>query len=75
MKAGNADAISSVDEYYPVYQKTTAISAVTGSSAVVSTTYYDLQGRQLSAPQAGIIICSTTHTDGHKSTKKIKINK
>ena len=75
MKAGNADAISSVDEYYPVYQKTTAISAVTGSSAVVNTTYYDLQGRQLSAPQAGIIICSTTHTDGHKSTKKIKINK
>lgn len=75
MKAGNADAISSVDEYYPVYQKTTAISAVTGSSAVVNTTYYDLQERQLSAPQAGIIICSTTHTDGHKSTKKIKINK
>ena len=75
MKAGNADAISSVDEYYPVYQKPTAISAVTGSSAVVSTTYYDLQGRQLSTPQAGINICVTTYADGHKSTKKIKINK
>ena len=75
MKAGNADAISSVDEYYPVYQKTTAISAVTGSSAVVSTTYYDLQGCQLSAPQAGINICVTTYADGHKSTKKITINK
>ena len=75
MKAGNADAISSVDEYYPVYQAPTAISAVTTSSAVVSTTYYDLQGRQISTPQAGINICVTTHADGHKSTKKIKINK
>lgn len=75
MKAGNAGAISSVDEYYPVYQAPTAISAVTGSSAVVSTTYNDLQGRQLSTPQAGINICVTTHADGHKSTKKITINK
>lgn len=75
MKAGNAGAISSVDEYYPVYQAPTAIRAVTGSSAVVSTTYYDLQGCQLSTPQAGINICVTTHADGHKSTKKIKINK
>ena len=75
MKAGNADAISSVDEYYPVYQAPTAISAVTTSSAVVSTTYYDLQGCQISTPQAGINICVTTHADGHKSTKKIKINK
>lgn len=75
MKAGNADAISSVDEYYPIYQAPTAIRAVTGSSAVVSTTYYDLQGCQLSTPQAGINICVTTHADGHKSTKKIKINK
>ena len=75
MKAGNAGAISSVDEYYPIYQAPTAISAVTTSSAVVSTTYYDLQGCQLSTPQAGINICVTTHADGHKSTKKIKINK
>lgn len=75
MKAGNAGAISSVDEYYPIYQAPTAIRAVTGSSAVVSTTYYDLQGCQLSTPQAGINICVTTHADGHKSTKKIKINK
>jgi hypothetical protein len=75
MKAGNADAESTIDEHYPVYKDPTAINTVTGSSAVISTTYYDLQGRQLSAPQAGIIICSTTHADGHKSTKKIKINK
>ena len=75
MKAGMADGESNYTEYWPVYQNPTAISAVTGSSAVVSTTYYDLQGRQLSAPQAGINICVTTHADGHKSTKKIKINK
>ena len=72
MKAGNADAESSIDEYYPVYKNPTAINTVTGSSTVISTTYYDLQGRQLSEPQAGIIICAITHADGHKTAKKIK---
>lgn len=72
MKAGNTDAESSIDEYYPAYKDPTAINTVTGSSAIVNTAYYDLQGRQLSAPQAGIIICATTHADGHKTTKIIK---
>ena len=72
MKAGNTDAESSIDEYYPAYKDPTAINTVTGSSAIVNTAYYDLQGRQLSTPQAGIIICATTHADGHKTTKIIK---
>ena len=44
MKAGNADAISSVDEYYPAYTApTSAIDEITVSGEVERIEYYDLQ--------------------------------
>jgi len=55
MKAGNADAETAVDEYYPVCQKLSGIDDVR-PSAINKTEYYDLNGRKLYALQPGISI-------------------
>ncbi len=70
MKAGNADAVSAVDEYYPSYNKPTAISAVR-TSAITATEYYTLDGRKLAEPQKGISIRVERLSNGKTITSKV----
>ena len=68
MKAGNADAESSVDEYYPAI--TSAISH-TPVSLVSKIAYFTPDGRQLDKPQPGITIRQTTLSNGKTITDKV----
>jgi hypothetical protein len=73
MKAGNADALTSVDEYYPVLPSagTTGIREVANSSQVRTIEYYDLNGRRLMTPDFGISVRRTVYTDGHVVVDKV----
>jgi hypothetical protein len=73
MKAGNADAVTSVDEYYPVLPSagTTGIREVANSSQVRTIEYYDLNGRRLMTPDFGISVRRTVYTDGHVVVDKV----
>ena len=70
MKAGNANGESNFTEYYPAYQKTTAISAVR-TSAITATEYYDLNGRRLAEPQRGVNIRVERIANGQTVTTKV----
>ncbi len=70
MKAGNADAETAVDEYYPSYKKPTGISNIR-TSAIKATEYYSLDGRKLSQPQQGINIRVEHMSNGQKVATKI----
>ena len=70
MKAGNANGESNFTEYYPAYQKTTAISTVR-TSAITATEYYDLNGRRLAEPQRGISIRVERMANGQTVTTKV----
>ena len=70
MKAGNADAESAIDEYYPSYKVPAGISDVR-TSAITATEYYDLNGRRLTAPQRGISIRVERMANGQTVTSKI----
>ena len=55
MKSGNADAESTVDEYWPAYKKPTAISSITmdkGTDAAI----YNLAGQKVDARYKGLVI-------------------
>lgn len=72
MKAGNADAISSVDEYYPAYTApTSAIDEITVSGEVDRIEYYNLQGIRLAEPVQGINIRRTVYRNGDVVTDKV----
>ena len=49
MKAGNADAENSVDEYYPAYNKTSGIAVITASDSRQQATY-NLKGQRIPQP-------------------------
>ena len=68
MKAGNADAESSVDEYYPA-----AASSIenTRNSLVSKIEYFSVDGRQLDTPTSGISIRKTTLSNGKTITDKV----
>ena len=70
MKAGNADADSNFEEYYPVYNKPTAIN-ISRTSAIYATEYYSLDGRKLAEPQRGINIRVEHLSNGQKVTTKV----
>lgn len=70
MKAGNANGESNFTEYYPAYQKTTAISTVR-TSAITATEYYDLNGRRLAEPQRGVNIRVERMANGQTVTTKV----
>ncbi len=70
MKAGNADAESSVDEYYPESQST-SVSSASINSTVKRIEYYTLDGRQLDTPQSGISIRKMTLSNGKTITDKV----
>ena len=69
MKGGNADGESNYTEYYPK-SKSTGINN-TLVSAIISTEYYDLQGRRLIEPKNGISIRIEHMSDGRKVATKV----
>ncbi len=72
MKAGNADAIFSVDEYYPAYTApTSAIDEITVSGEVERIEYYNLQGIRLAEPVQGINIRRIVYSNGDVVTDKV----
>lgn len=72
MKAGNADATSSVDEYYPAYTApTSAIDEISVSGEVERIEYYNLQGIRLAEPVQGINIRRTVYRNGDVVTDKV----
>ncbi len=68
MKGGNADAESSFDDYYP-----TSVSAINTvrTNAVLSTQYYDLNGRCISEPGNGVSIRVENLSNGQRVTSKV----
>jgi hypothetical protein len=70
MQAGNCDAQSSVDEYYPVYQKPAGISSVS-NSPVKSIEYYTIDGKRIAQPTKGICLQRQTMADGSVKTSKV----
>lgn len=67
MKGGNADALSAVDEYYPVLTTTSLPSAPT-AGRVVGFEYYSLSGKRLAEPANGISVRRTLYAGGSSST-------
>ena len=72
MKAGNADAISVVDEYYPECVKVSAVESIEASKGeVVAVEYYDLNGVRLAEPAQGISIRRLVFANGTSETDKV----
>ena len=70
MKAGNADAESTIEEYYPVCV-TTAIVPLKPASSILDTEYYSLDGFRLDAPRKGVSIRVERMADGGKTVTKV----
>ena len=72
MKAGNADAESTISDYYPKCVKpATGIRDTSFASAITATDYYDLQGRRLSSPVSGIMLRVERLANGKTITTKV----
>ena len=72
MKAGNADAIEAVDEYYPELKGVeSGITDNFVNSQVERIEYYNIQGVRLDNPVDGINIRRTVYTDGTVVTDKV----
>lgn len=72
VRAGNEDAVSAVDEYYPPYNQPSAIeNPEAASPAILSVEYYTLDGKKLSAPCQGIMIRRIRYHDGSVFTDKV----
>lgn len=70
VKAQNSDAVSAVNEYYPVC-KTTGINQAMTKSEVKRFEYYSVNGQKLNAPQKGINIRKMIMTNGQVFTDKV----
>ena len=70
MKGGNADAESTVDEYYPACKTPTAVQSLR-TTAIIATEYYDLSGRRLEQPQHGISIRIERMANGQTVASKV----
>ena len=70
MKAGNAHAESTVEEYYPACVKT-SIGNTPLTSSILDTEYYTLDGFRLDTPQKGVMIRVERMTNGGKTVTKI----
>ena len=70
MKAGNTDAESTFEEYYPVCVKT-GIRPLKSTSSILHTEYYSLDGFRLDAPQKGVTIRVEHMADGSKTITKV----
>lgn len=70
MKAGNADAETSVSEYYPVCIRT-GIRRTATTCSLIGTEYYTLDGFRLDAPRKGVNIRVERMANGGKRVTKI----
>ena len=70
MKAGNADAESTIEEYFPASSKT-GIIPLKPVSGILSTEYYSLEGFRLDAPRKGVTIRVERMADGSKAVTKV----
>jgi hypothetical protein len=70
MKGGNADAETTINEYYPACVKT-AIRSLKSTSSILNTEYYSLEGFRLDAPRKGVTIRLERMADGSKITTKV----
>ena len=68
MKAGNADAESSVDEYYPAIPSRIEKTQI---HLVSKIEYFSVDGRQVDTPQSGISIRKMTLSNGKTITDKV----
>ncbi len=65
VRAQNADAENSIDEYYPTLKSQTAIGDITANEAeIIAFEYYTLDGKRLSEPQKGISVRRAIYSDG-----------
>ena len=73
MKAGNTDAESPFEEYYPQWKDTegnihndgaSAIHAVNNQHILVAVSYYNLNGQKLQKPEKGVNIRKEVFSDG-----------
>ncbi len=71
MKGGNSDAISAVDEYYPVCNSA-SVSGISRDLDVVAREYYMIDGRKVADPTSGVYIMRVTYSDGTSSSAVIK---
>lgn len=71
MKNGNANAESTVDEYYPTAAKSGVTQIEGNQSEVVAVEYYNLSGMRLSEPGEGITIRRIIFADGTSETDKV----
>ena len=70
MRAGNADAQSTIDEYYPVCVNPSGIHTPNAAS-VVSVKYFSLDGKQVDKPSKGIYVVRRTLSDGTTINEKV----
>ena len=70
MKAENADAESTIEEYYPVCVKT-SIGQAPLTSSILDTEYYTLDGFRLNTPRKGVMIRVERMANGGKTVTKI----
>lgn len=81
MLSGNADAESSVEEYYPAYTKEdgTKVTAINGTAGIseiptgetASKTYYNLQGMKMPTPAKGVYVEVSKQANGKQTTHKV----
>ena len=71
VKGGNADAETSVNEYYPVTAATAVSNVHPQTTAISKVEYFTLDGMQLTTPQTGINIRRITYTNGTTTTDKV----
>jgi hypothetical protein len=73
VRAGNDNAITSVNEYYPAYNKVaTSVGAkVLNNSSVESIEYYTFDGKRISSPLKGISVRKIKYSDGTIDVDKV----
>ncbi len=71
MKAGNAEAQSSIEEYYPACQKLPTGIQTPVSSTVSRTEYFTIDGKKVSTPSKGIYIRRQILTNGRVVNSKV----
>lgn len=72
VKAQNADALTTVEEYYPASTPAfTGIEDTAVKSEVVKIEYYTLDGMKVDEPVEGISIRRVVYVDGRTATEKI----
>ena len=71
MKAGNADAQSTVDEYYPAWKAPLSGISNQHSAYNIQRSTFNLHGQRVSRPQRGTYIEVTTLADGTRHSRTI----